>query len=410
MRRALLCLGLALCTASCAGQECDFHSECGRGRYCSFGGCEQDCREDFDCDATEVCNEIGQCVSADGAVPRRDGGMGDAGRLPDAGMPGDDAGRPIDAGMRDAGRPMDAGMRDAGPIVGTGGYLDRCEDDGDCASGHCVDDVGGVRTCSITCAAHRDCAVEHVCADGVCVPDDTGAPCSAGSSCELELCLGNVVTGAAQCTRECNDARDCPAGFACTSLSGLRLCVNIEIPCDEPNDCPTGLCLGALGCSAECRSVSDCPARFDFAAAYFCQRVTGYPNTVCAPPVVETFGSDPLGASCRTNTSGDYLCRSSACNVDAPGGPMCIQTCTEEGGCPAGFGCAPISDGTDVFLSCARAGNGALGEPCASDLDCASALCGLDGFCTRFCTDDGVCPSGLRCEAVPGLGVSVCGL
>src|SRR5690606_635136 len=55
--------------AGCAGQQCDFHSQCGSKHYCERGHCMQDCRQDFDCAAGQVCNEIGQCVAATDAGP-----------------------------------------------------------------------------------------------------------------------------------------------------------------------------------------------------------------------------------------------------------------------------------------------------------------------------------------------------
>ena len=118
LRRALAALALALTLASCAAQECDFHSQCGAGFYCRFGRCEQDCRNDLDCDPGdpgEMCNALGQCVPAVDAGPidagpgPGDGGPTDAGPGPIDGGPG-----PVDGGPgpTDAG-PIDAGPRDA---------------------------------------------------------------------------------------------------------------------------------------------------------------------------------------------------------------------------------------------------------------------------------------------------------
>src|SRR5690606_2738761 len=129
-----------------------------------------------------------------------------------------------------------------------------------------VDDVGGSRMCTIACSTHRDCASEHVCAGGECRPDDTGATCSPSSStsCVLGLCVGNATTGVGHCTRECDGAAECPAGYACLDAGGPRVCVNIEHGCSSASDCATGLCLGELGCTAECTTAADCPRRFDF--------------------------------------------------------------------------------------------------------------------------------------------------
>lgn len=147
MRWLAVCV-LAVAALGCAGNECDFHSQCGNGRYCERGRCGQDCRQDFDCRvAGQVCDPVGRCVAPYDAGPSDDAGSVDASTPPprDAGIDagrdsGVDAGRDsgVDAGRRDSGR--DTGV-DTGPPVGTGRYLDRCNTNGDCMSGRCVADV-----------------------------------------------------------------------------------------------------------------------------------------------------------------------------------------------------------------------------------------------------------------------------
>ncbi len=406
---------IATAIAGCAGQECSFHSQCGRGRFCSIGRCLQECREDFDCMPGLACNEIGQCVTpTDSGTPREDASM----PREDASMPRTDAGTPVVDAGHDAGRdsgppPMDAGMdagHDSGPPVGTGRYLDRCTSGSDCASGRCVDDVGGTRMCTITCSTHRDCAGEHVCLAGECRHDDTGAGCSTASptSCVLGLCVGNATTGTGHCTRQCDSAADCPAGFACADAGGTRVCVDIEHGCASAAQCATGLCLSVQGCTAECRTAADCPRRFDFLPPYTCAIAFGSARPICVPPE-DIVGADPIGASCRSDSSGLFvLCRSGACDDSAPTGPMCTQACTEEGGCGPGLGCFPLVDGGSITLACSRAGSRAIGATCSSGRECDSGLCDTAGFCTRLCTDDGLCPTGMRCDPVPGFGLSIC--
>jgi hypothetical protein len=398
----LLCLAAV---SGCAGNECDFHSECGEQRYCERGRCRRDCEANFDCDPGQVCNVIGMCVmGVDAEVPEIDAGMSEL----DAG-PAHDAGREPDAGRLDAGADagMDAGRFDAGGDDGR--YLDRCTGARDCTSGLCVDDVGGTRMCTIACSTHRDCASEHVCAAGRCVPDDTGGACAAASTCALGLCVGNAMTGTGQCTRPCTNASECPAGFACADAGGTRVCVDIERPCGSAAECATGLCIDGLGCTAECRTAADCPARFPMNPAYTCQVAHGSANPICAPPF-DIAGSDPIGAFCRTNTSDELLCRSATCDTSAPLGAMCTQVCTEEGGCGSGLACFPLLDADGSFYRlCSRAGTRALGAACINGRDCDSGLCDSDNFfCTRLCTDDGLCPSGMSCRAIAGLGVSAC--
>lgn len=412
MRLLSLCftgLALALALPGCAGQECDFNSQCGERFYCAFGRCEQDCRVDTDCAPGEGCNAIGQCVVGfdGGPPPPMDTGVPP---LPDGGPPPP----PRDTGVvdppRDSGRPPppDSGVvRDTGVPTGTGRYLDRCSGGGDCATGLCVDDVGGTRMCTISCTTHRDCASEHVCASGVCIHDDTGASCATGSpaSCALGLCIGNSTTGTGHCTRDCGSAADCPSGFACADAGGVRVCVDIEHGCSGPEQCETGLCLSAQGCTSECRTAADCPRRLDGLEPYRCERAFGSTNPICVPPS-DIMGGDPIGAACPA--TGFNTCRSAACDTAAPTGPMCTQACTQEGGCGSGLGCWPLVDGGSIVLVCSRGGSGAIGSACSTGRQCDSALCDTAGFCTRLCTDDALCPTGMRCERVPGFSVSLC--
>jgi hypothetical protein len=58
-------------------------------------------------------------------------------------------------------------------------------------------------------------------------------------------------------------------------------------------------------------------------------------------------------------------------------------------------------------------GEGALGDPCETDGDCASLLCvggvaGPEGACTQSCATNEECPEGWSCGAVTQSGVIVC--
>lgn len=397
---------LALVAAGCQSNPCEFNSECPGGYYCSRGVCQRDCAIDIDCASWQRCDPLGRCMPAyDGAV------------APDAGdVMRDDAGPRVDGGAFDAAditRDSGGGMRDAGldagmSMPGVGRYLDRCTGDGDCMSGRCVDDVGGTRMCSITCTRHAECAAEHVCATGVCRPDDTGVTCrtATAATCTLGLCVGNATTGSGHCTRECANASECPSGYACADAGGTRVCVDIEQPCSSGTSCATGLCLTVQGCTAECRNAADCPARLPFLPPYRCEIAFGSARPICVPPE-DVLGPDPIGAICPATGTND--CRSGACDPSAPGAPMCTQSCNEEGGCAVGLGCFPQVDVDTILLLCSRAGSRSLTAACMRGSECASGLCdATDEFCTRLCTSDALCPTGYRCEAVPGFALSIC--
>ncbi|MGE0788237.1 MAG: hypothetical protein AB7S26_21370 [Sandaracinaceae bacterium] len=395
MQRFASMLAVCVLLDGCAGQECDFNSQCGERFYCLSGRCRQDCRVDTDCATGERCSPIGQCRPASEV---------DAGPPPfDAGpMPGVDAGPMpgVDAGpmMRvDAGPMMGT---DAGPMPGTdagplGRYLDRCATSADCMSGRCVPDVGGTNMCTRTCSAHADCAVEHVCASGECRRDDIGTVCSGAAGCVLNLCAGNPMTGIGRCTHTCASASECPAGYACADAGGAFVCVDIEQPCAT---CPTGQCLASgQGCTSPCRSVADCPLGIP-TMGYTCT------SGLCVPsPFV--LGPDPIGATC--SASGTNTCRSGGC-LPSVSRNLCTQRCSEQGGCGPGYGCTPTDDGMGgVLLVCDVAGTGALGSACTTGGQCDSGLCaGSPGYCTRLCTTDLLCPTGYTCR--PNGPFSIC--
>ncbi len=406
------CLVPPASSASCAGSECRFHSQCERLHYCESGLCLQDCQRDFDCGAGMHCTEIGQCASGTADGGATDGAVSvDGGPIPtdgllvlDGGPVGSDGGP-----MGTDGGPMGA---DGGPLgtdggpAGTGRYLDRCTRDADCASGRCVDDVGGTRMCTRACASDGACADEHVCASSVCVHDDTGAPCSTTTpaTCAKGLCVG-PSGGTGACTKTCANASDCPAGYACTSVGGMFVCVDIEKPCAAAADCATGLCIPGLGCTSTCRNATDCPGRFSFLPPYTCAVAHGSSSAICNPPS-DILGDDAAGAICPA--VGTNECRSDACDTSAPITPMCTQACTAESGCGPGLGCFPEIDGTDLYLLCSRAGTGALGHACTTGRECDSGLCDATAsVCTRLCMD-ALCPTGWSCEPVPGFGISIC--
>ena len=378
---------------------------------------------------------VAGCVR--GGPPRTSdagGGSIDAEVLDAGSLPGD-AGEPLDApmtGPEDAGTtppPTDAGFDagtspevdahvpppvDGGPPPGTRGYLDRCTSAAECVSGLCAIDRGGTRFCSRICTSHRDCADEHVCVGGTCVPDDSGEPCSPldPSTCSTMFCLGPPSGG--QCVRECEYAAECPAGHACTTVPGdtvpgRRVCVDIEKPCtDEGSECGTSLCVSGLGCTALCRTAADCPPRLGGIGLppYRCELAYGSTERVCVTPE-DVEGTGPIGTLCV-----DYsACRSGACDDGARPEPMCTQACTSEGGCAVGLGCFPTPttpSGPPFVLACQRAGTRDLGEACASARDCHSSLCDTAGYCTRLC-NDGLCPTGWACQPVPGVpGVAIC--
>jgi len=118
-------------------------------------------------------------------------------------------------------------------------------------------------------------------------------------------------------------------------------------------------------------------------------------------------GPDPVPGICRSSGASNF-CRSGACIDDFASTSRCTQRCTEVGGCGPGLGCVPADDGGGgIVLLCQGTGFLDLTETCTSDAQCISGICHATGrFCSRLCTSDSLCPTGLTCR--PAAGVSVC--
>ena len=392
------CLLLLQLPPGCASPpECERDSDCELGTYCSAEGrCRKDCVFDIDCP-----NPGEHCVPGRGRCLPADAGVWDA--APDA--KGRDA--RVDAG-RDAAS-VDA-SRDAGVDAASGPapYLTPCSSNLQCASGLCVTDWRtGHRFCTRDCSSAADCALDHACATlsgrRVCLASDVGKPCSGRSDCQVE-CLENSQTHEAHCTASCQSARDCPAGYGCTSVGNGKYCVRIAERCSVDSDCITGLCLApytypeVFACSALCDSSADCPV------GWACQSVQN--TLVCTPP---TYGTGGLGDSCADNCQSG-LCLGGTCTVE------CGITRQVGQYCPPGFACTVSSGQAGNVLVCASSGSLGFGEPCTGAPQCASEACMQmsDGKsrCTRFCNDGAGCPAGSSCipisTAASGVTLQVC--
>lgn len=457
---------VSIFAARCAKSQCNLNSDCGYRRFCDLDNvCRQDCAEDRDCPAG-YCDPNGRCVEGpppdaapDVVVDATPDVTEDV--APD--LPPVDRPVPVDMVVPIDNPPVDVFVPpdlpppvdnpppvdifvppDLPPPPDTSRplavYLDPCSSNADCQSGDCA--TAGVASgfCTRTCASRRDCGNGYLCAipaggsSGRCLPDDTGLRCDprAASSPCARFCFGNSASGVGHCTRECANGADCPAGFACSVVSGTSVCVEVERSCVRAADCPSNFCLGPsatfAGCSAQCRTSADCPRRFTLNDSGRLIALPPYQcmSGLCVPPLQGVIsggdiqGTDPIGSSC--GASGTVSCYSGVCDTGTPGDPlapaMCVQTCTPAGGCPNGYGCKPwLPDGPggDLYLTCRPAGSGAVGTTCTRGGDCATALCqgvtATTGYCTRLCAD-GLCPTGMRCTlagtTIDGTSISLC--
>ena len=152
------------------------------------------------------------------------------------------------------------------PDLGLVGFLEPCDENGDCLSGYCgTSDDGRVctRTCNDDCPPGWDCLevvneggdVVFICMPQrvLCTPCEDSLDCGDGANACLAIGDGTF------CGRECSDD-DCPAGYLCEAVDGeddLRQCVPEDgwcTPCrDEDRDAHRGgpECPESLDCDDE---------------------------------------------------------------------------------------------------------------------------------------------------------------
>jgi MYXO-CTERM domain-containing protein len=226
-----------------------------------------------------------------------------------------------------------------------------------------------------------------------------GGPCTTYPCQPGFVCTPIAGAGEPKCTLPCNPAtpiESCPLGsycfaYACGVDGGHCVFRGAEAPGAVGAPCAQdGDCLNLY-----CRDPADgggqrCMVRCEDDA------VCGA-GSVCAPVPQGCGGcvpeaGDPLLGSFGQPCDTDDQCASGLCGADADG-TFCTQAC---GDCPAGYHCAREE--------CARGEESDdQGRPCADNPDCLTGLCAHwpeGSSCTTFCSDADPCPEGLSCTDV----------
>lgn len=360
------------------GATCRLNSDCIPGLYCRGGTCTFDCRVDRDCPRGTSC-QSGECQSDDPPPPPE----------LDDGIPTLDAQPDVDDGIDPDGMPprLDRGMPprpDAMPMPDM---------------------------------APPDMALPPV------GRQPLGSDCERAFHCESDLCVDVAVQGVAHaiCASPCCGERDCPLGFGCQYLNGIKLCVPSRIyppgytfdraagqPC-AGNACQSGLCdVRADRCLGACCVDADCGGRL----CVWTPTGAG-PRGICDIPL----GFGRTGDGCFS----EFDCQSQVCvpHPAAPGGApgICADVCCTHRDCPGGTTCGRVAayDGASisgVISACVPVAPGPQpdGSACGSDDVCAGLDC-IEDVCTRPCCHDGDCAAGLRCLPRPtreGIFARVC--
>ncbi|MFW5966068.1 MAG: hypothetical protein ACOCV2_01065 [Persicimonas sp.] len=331
---------------------------------------------------------------------------------------------------------------------------------GDGPEDQCVSLTEGERSCLPGCdpeAEEPDCPVDYFCTpltddpeveEGVCAPirgtcEDRCADveCDDGENCDEltgecveaeysycesgcesnaecgganDRCFDLGISDGAHCWQDCSDDEDvCGDNYQCTRLGGttMSLCLPENDSCDECEDAscyPDGYCDPVEG---ECRDLeTDCS-------------VTGCDEGELCDPV--STDCVEVGRSCEGNSwAADCDNTVSACTTrraDTEG--SCEAICDDDDDCGVLESCVEtnlrsfcLPDDLNGPLTCGtlHESGSDVGTPCGDDEgSCPSGAstcvdeAGIDGFCTRSCSDDGDCDEGQTCQGGPD-GESVC--
>ncbi len=191
-------------------------------------------------------------------------------------------------------------------------------------------------------------------------------------------------------------------------------CTPLGEPCETDDECMGNECRDTIAgriCSATCDARNPTIGCDD---GFYCAGLPGACEGSCVPLPSDAI-SLPNGAACSANED----CASLFCTDPGDGRTRCLMPC-EAGtaGCLVGEVCANTLGACGACVDAGIvSGDHNLGEPCASNDDCTSALCFEDAFpgrpsrsyCSYACESDEDCGPRFHCREVGDGGVCVSG-
>jgi hypothetical protein len=304
----------------------------------------------------------------------------------------------------------------------------NCNEDSDCASGHCSAGL---------CCAQGDCClvaaacpakykafpkcettascqgkrVDATCIDFVCgsIDKDDDSGCGwwvTADDCgpyKAVACNGSKDQAPPECPVGCTMDNDCDPAAHCDGTCQLDLPAGAA--CDEETDCASGHCANGFCCEAGdcCNQAADCPALY--AGAATCKTTSTCQGSrldpICAEHVCDSLEVDD-DTACTPATE------ALPCGLYAPvhctglpnqQPPACPASCTENEGCDPGAHCDQTCqpdrpDGT----SCDESSD-CLSDHCANGFCCAEGDCCFDpAHCPAPYWADPVCDSAPSCQ------------
>ncbi len=411
---------------------------------CGCGAADADCAKPklslAGCEAQQICNATGQCVS----------------KVPAGWTCAANTYAALDACNCGCGVPDPDCQYASLAVAGCSGFNPVCDGSGTCAT--CVPTCSGkdcgADGCGGSCGA---CSGANVCALGKCVDLCSPTPfkcqtatcgddgcggscgsCAAGSACQNGSCVADTpVDDPTSCAGHCGSTA--PAGCYCTASCQAigYCCADYATTCACKPDC-TGKACGSDGCGGTCGT---CPGSAPYCNTAFqcdanCQPACG--GKTCGPDGCGgTCGSCGSGATCSKANScvpaswtcdpllyGDKMgcdCGCGAQDIDcqtanAPlfGCPASATSCSTTGICDATFCANNAACGNQWCVGVYAKGDGtfagtcdtavsagaAPGAGCDIDADCASLAC-IAGRCRIYCNSDADCATTELCVAEP---------
>jgi hypothetical protein len=249
-------------TTTCAGGKCGpVQNNCKKTVDCGSCACTPPCEECFTCQGAE--GVPGTCVPRQAATPCGTATFCSDGTLfPQGECDGDGncvssleapcepyqcAGDQCATTCSSAADCFDGYFCDNDDhCVAEGDNGDPCAEDGQCASGHCVDDV----CCQTACDGA--CQVCDASGDGACTTVADGGACGDDAICCAGDCVGGVCCEDAMCSAAAPDCEGhectCDGGAACAGDPELCCagdCVNTDTDPAHCGSCGGGPCSGA---------------------------------------------------------------------------------------------------------------------------------------------------------------------
>ena len=176
-----------------------------------------------------------------------------------------------------------------------------------CADGRLGACIGAVGPSDETCDG-RDEDCDGMVDEGLDGCETIGGPCQEDDDCPSGLCLDD--DGSRYCSRECAvGGEDCGPAAVCVEVDGQAVCIPQFVPCETDCDCEDGLaCMPA-------RNLPDV-------------------ERACRP---ERVGGLPVGAECNPAAAGE--CATGHCLARTR---RCARLCCDQASCDAGTSCAEV--------------------------------------------------------------------